>query len=421
MKQTSLVLPALRGSFGDWIYYSCLMPVQEVGARVQYAEEIHPDKALSELIQRSLEGPRAKHIAEYLGSTKERFFNALVLATYRGSPEWLEVGNFKSTTRPEILKEISQGAMDSLGFLSLKGSEKIFAIDGQHRVAGIKRALVDGLAFGHEQVPVLLVGHKKDAGGMQRTRRLFTTLNKTAVRVRKRDIIALDEDDVMAITARRLVETNPSFRDPKIAVISSQNIPVGDRVCLTTISNLYDVLRLLFMFDTGKHIDRDLRFNRPGDERLEHYYDFAVSYFMALGEAFTPVRSFFASSKPGDVTAKQRGSHGGHLIFRPVGLDIFTRIVIEFATTREVELGAAVNELKELPTDLSRAPYRHVIWDPVRHRIVVGGKRVARELVRYMAGLRPDEQEGRSLLDDYRLAVSAAVDEKEVKLPAKLF
>lgn len=244
-KQAPLVLPALRGSIGNWIYYSCLMSFSEISSRVRYAEEIHPDKALSQLIQRSLEGPRAKHIAGYLASTKERFFNSLVLATYGGSPNWLEVGDFRSTTSPEVVKLISENAMDSLGFLSLSGTEKIFAIDGQHRLAGIKRAMEDGLELTQEQVPVIVVGHKKDAAGMQRTRRLFTTLNKTAVPVRKRDIIALDEDDAMAITARRLVETDVAFRDPKIAVISSQNIPAGNRVCLTTISSLYDVLKHL--------------------------------------------------------------------------------------------------------------------------------------------------------------------------------
>jgi DNA sulfur modification protein DndB len=66
MKHSPLVLPALRGSLGDWIYYSCLMPVSELGTRVKYAEEVHPDKALSQLIQRSLEGPRARHNAESL-------------------------------------------------------------------------------------------------------------------------------------------------------------------------------------------------------------------------------------------------------------------------------------------------------------------------------------------------------------------
>jgi DNA sulfur modification protein DndB len=114
MKRPILILPALRGKFGDWIFYSCVIRIKELGSRVNYAEEIHKEKALSDLIQRSLEGPRAKHIAEYLKSS-ERFFNSLVLATYGGSPDWLEVGNFRSTTDPQILRDIGDFALDAIG------------------------------------------------------------------------------------------------------------------------------------------------------------------------------------------------------------------------------------------------------------------------------------------------------------------
>src|SRR5947209_47290 len=113
MKLSVLILPALRGKFGDWIFYSCLMPIRELSSRVSYAEEIHRDKALSQLIQRSLEGPRAKHIVEYL-KTQERFFNSLVLATYAGSPDWLEIGDFRSNTDPKILTEITEFALDAM-------------------------------------------------------------------------------------------------------------------------------------------------------------------------------------------------------------------------------------------------------------------------------------------------------------------
>jgi DNA sulfur modification protein DndB len=136
------MMPALRGSFGDWIFYVCLMPISEIGERVRYAEEIHKSKALSELIQRSLEGPRSKQIADYL-KTKERFFNSLVFATHGGNPEWFEVGDFRSNTKSKILTQISQRALDTIGFLRLVGSEKIFAVDGQHRLAGIKKALAE--------------------------------------------------------------------------------------------------------------------------------------------------------------------------------------------------------------------------------------------------------------------------------------
>ncbi len=48
MKIQPITLPALRGTFGDWIYYICLIPLEELGRRAMYAHEIHPNKALSE-------------------------------------------------------------------------------------------------------------------------------------------------------------------------------------------------------------------------------------------------------------------------------------------------------------------------------------------------------------------------------------
>jgi len=418
MKHAPLVLPALRGSVGDWVYYACLMSMVEIGKRVNFAEEIHHDKALSNLIQRSLEGSRSRHIADYLTQTKERFFNSLVLATYGGNPDWLEVGNFRSTTSASIVKLIPEGAADSLGFLSLTGAEKIFAVDGQHRLAGIKRVISEGGDVTNEQLPVLLVGHKKTVAGLQRTRRLFTTLNKTAVPVVKRDIIALDEDDVMAIITRRLVETNPAFRDPKIAVISSQNIPVANRTCLTTISSLYDTLKVLFTYEVKqrneKRSDRTLRFNRPSDARLDEFHDIATSYFSALGKVFKPVGSLFAAKNPTLVAGKNRGAQGGHLLFRPIGLDIVTKTVVEIAETYDIGLVEAVMRLRGLPTDLAKAPYLHVIWDPERHK--VGREKVlAHNLVRYMAGLVVDEAELKN-----RYSVVLGINVAKVRLPERL-
>src|SRR6185437_1866840 len=92
-----LILPGLRGNFGSWIYYACLIPILEIDRRVEYATKIHTNnRPLSDLIQRSLEGVRAANIANYLKTNDDRFFSSLVLAVYGGSPEWLEVGNLKA-------------------------------------------------------------------------------------------------------------------------------------------------------------------------------------------------------------------------------------------------------------------------------------------------------------------------------------
>jgi DNA sulfur modification protein DndB len=303
--------------------------------------------------------------------------------------------------------------MDRLGFLRLTGKEKIFAIDGQHRLAGIKKALEEGLDLSAEQAPVLLVGHKTTVAGLQRTRRLFTTLNKTAVPVRKRDIIALDEDDAMAIIVRRLVETHPSFRHPKIAVIASQNIPVSNRECLTTISNLYDILKLIFMFGTRQRSDRTLRFNRPTDEKLEYFEELSTSYFSALGKTFLPVGRLFKATNAADITPKFRGPHGGHLLFRPIGIEIFTRVAIELASVRDIELPRAVSLLKDLPTDLAKKPFYGVIWDPEREIMIPRGKSLARNILRYMAGFQVSVPQ---LMEEYKLSVGA-FDTDDLELP----
>jgi DNA sulfur modification protein DndB len=79
-RKATLVLPALRGVMGDWVYYSCLMDVGNLAKRVRYAEEVHKNDSLSKMIQRRLNSDRSTQIAEYLRSQPERFFNSLVVA-----------------------------------------------------------------------------------------------------------------------------------------------------------------------------------------------------------------------------------------------------------------------------------------------------------------------------------------------------
>ena len=133
-------------------------------------DELHKHKTLSDMIQRSIT-ENYKRISEYLINQEERFFNALVLAVYDGDPIW-----------KEIKFEYNEQDYFDLGMLILSGDEKIFPIDGQHRVEGIKDALKKNKEIKDEKVPVILIGHRTDKEGMQRARRLFSTLNRYANR-----------------------------------------------------------------------------------------------------------------------------------------------------------------------------------------------------------------------------------------------
>src|SRR5207253_1326319 len=157
---------------------------------------------------------------------------------------WHEVSIRKLESRIGNAPDYLEGA---LGILTLEGTEKLFAIDGQHRVAGVEKAVEENAELGGEEVCVIFVAgviaekRSEDEQGFERTRRLFTTLNRYAKPVSKRDIIALDEDDVIAITTRELVEKLPMFRN-KISVKKTKSLSVSDRSSLTTIVAIYDSL-----------------------------------------------------------------------------------------------------------------------------------------------------------------------------------
>ena len=221
------------------------MDIEELSNRVTYAEVLHGHRPLSQWIQRRLKARRSREIAEYLKEQPERLFNSLIVATYEGRPRWCPLERVRPTLDGSDVADPNPHTVRSVGFLTLRGDERLFALDGQHRLAGIKRAVAEGLPRARrDEISVIFVAHSNTVRGLQRSRRLFTTLNKTAKPVSKSDIITLDEDDVMAICVRRLIEESPLFGGVRVALVASTNMPTSNVESLTTIGNLYDILTI---------------------------------------------------------------------------------------------------------------------------------------------------------------------------------
>ena len=180
----SLKIPAIRSKMGIWFYYVSSLSFENVAQYVSdIDDELHHSELLSGMIQRSITA-NFKSIAHYLETQEERFFNSLILAVYNGQPKWNEIRTQDENGEDNY----------NLGVITLTDDVKIFPVDGQHRVAGIKKAIEDNPNMKTERVPVIFIGHSTDDVGMQRTRRMFSTLNRYAKPVSLRDIIALDED-----------------------------------------------------------------------------------------------------------------------------------------------------------------------------------------------------------------------------------
>jgi DNA sulfur modification protein DndB len=414
-KKQNLTLPALRGILGNWVYYSCLVSLKEIAMRVQFADEIHKSKQLSGMIQRKLQSTRSTQIASYIKTQPERFFNSLVVATYGGKPDWHPITSINSKASDGELLDLSEEVLESVGFLTFHGDEKLFALDGQHRLAGIKKAVQDGLPEDQvDEVSVIFVAHKVTPQGLERTRRLFTNLNKTARPVSKGDIIALDEDDVMAICVRKLIEETDYFSDKRIAFVASNNMPSSNLESITTIGNLYDILAILFSESESslKKKKADLQRSRPSDSDLNAYFNLAKSYISLLADNFAEFRSFLSAAKPSTVVAKHRGSHGGKLLFRPVGLDILTRVVAKL--TKSMPLEDAVKLASKLPRDLTAAPFATLMWNTTTETISNANIVTLREVLMHMVGVSKLSEA--TLLSRYRKALG----DENAKLPARV-
>ena len=405
-----ILLPALQGQFGDWVYYAAIMPLSEVRERIGFAHLLHRNRNLGELIQRQLQdsgtGKRNRQdaIATYLKENDSRFFNGIVVGIYGGEPVWHPFG---ITARPEFdMENIGYLAeQERVGFLELTGTERLFALDGQHRVSGIKRALEQDGDAATDILTVLFVPHLNTVEGIQRTRTLFIDLNKRAVPVGLKDIIILDEVDLSAILARRLVDDHPWFSRGQVDIQRFTPTIPADSDALFSIATLYGVIKRLLStaFAAGTEERRELREAvtiRLKEERINYYYRKAVQYFGGLAELNGRLKEYFDVGPQSGIASMARDPHVRDVLFRPVGQMAFANAIAAISKAKDMEVALEIARM--FPMDMAVPPFAMVIWDVERERVIARGAPLAGRLLRYMCGL---EQASPKLRFSYGLAV----------------
>ena len=370
----SAIFPALRCRMGDWFYYVTFMSFRDIKEWIHAPHEIHSSKKLSEWIQRELQSNHAQAIATYLATQPERMFNALFVGIYDGEPQWgeiqvsstLELAPFKVTE--DQLDNLSR----SIGILHFSGEEKLFAIDGQHRVAGVKLALEENKdLLEDDEITVILVGHRTNKKGIERTRRLFTTLNKTAKRVSPTDIIALDEDNGAAIVTRRMIDEFTLFRKGEmIAFNPTANIGESDTDSITSVITLYDVVKTLAVCVEG-YSKKGFIDNRPDDKLLDSVYNFCCSYWDLLQEIIPEYQKVFLSKKS---PSQFRQPDNNHLLFRPVGQRAFAEATAYLIKKCSLGHDEAIKELSQADLWLHFPKWHYILWNPIGKTMISTAK-----------------------------------------------
>lgn len=373
-------IPALKAKIGDWDYYVTTLTFEQVSKFVSKIDEhLHKSESLKDLIQRSITN-NFLSIKEYIINQPSVFFNSLVLAVYDEYPKWQEI-EFK----------YDSGETYQMGLLDFPGNHKIFPVDGQHRVEGIKAALKENPELKEQQIAAIFIGHKNDELGKQRTRRLFTTLNRYAKPVSLDDIIALDEDDSVAIVTRYLLEEYDLFTGQRVIYAKQKAIPANNKEALTSIITLYQANIELFnvFFErkfnrkpTKNKITEYLKF-RPSEEEIEEFKVVCIEYW----DAFKSNLSFISEylNRTSNASAPFRNNEsGGNLIFRPIGLLPFVKASLTIYQREEKTFTQIMEQFNNVNFNIDSKPWHYVVWNPIEKKMLMNSASLTYLLLIYL-------------------------------------
>ncbi|TLD41182.1 MAG: DndB-like protein [Candidatus Jettenia ecosi] len=373
-------IPALRAKIGNWTYYVTTLTFEQVDKYVsRIGKQLHNSESLKDLIQRSITSNYLS-IKDYILNQTELFFNSLVLAVYDEYPEWREIEfTYKD-------KESYQ-----MGLLEFPGKHKIFPVDGQHRVEGIKEALKVKPELKDQSIAAIFIGHKNDKQGKQRTRRLFTTLNRYAKPVRDDDIIALDEDDTVAIVTRNLLEEYDLFTGKRVVYAKQKAISQNDKEAITSIITLYQANRELFKVfyenkynkkPTKKRLEEFLKFRRS-NEILSSFQKFSISYWDAFKRKLSFINDYLLKQE--NPAADYRNNEtGGNLIFRPIGFLPFVKACLEIHKRNSTSFRNLFEKFNNINFNLDSKPWHYVLWNPIEKKMIMGSDSVTQLLLIYL-------------------------------------
>ena len=354
-----VLIPAFKAKVGDWKYYICTMKYATIDAQIKFAHELtESNTELEQLIQRGI-SQRTKDITDYLLNSEHRFLGSLIVAAWGGDPKYTPVEMQED--------ELLDGLDKDFGVLTFDGGQRYFALDGQHRVQAIKDALKKNPDLGKEDICVIMVTHLDTEEGRIRTRRLFSNINKNAVKTAEAENIALDEDDGFMIITRRLLRDHSFFNiDKRVKVIQRHtssgelvlakgNIPKTDLHAFTTIIVLYNCLKQL---GWGLPSSMSVKTKRPSDKDLDQSYDTLASRFDDILKNCGKIDSLFDSGSSAKEIRAPKGNEGaGHPFTRPVVQKAVCKALRQVVNDGRYSWDQILNRLSKLKWELGAAPW----------------------------------------------------------------
>lgn len=189
--QATFRVPATRGKMGSTEYFTTSLPFGIVVKVFTFDPANMPLLAAEERTQRELKTRRVPEIADYILSHEDYIFSAVTVS----------VGVEKFDFEPI-------GGDSDIGWLHLPAEADYIVNDGQHRIAGIERALRDDPTLKNDSISVVVLPD----GGTKRSQQIFSDLNRTVHKTSKSLDILYDHRLPINQITMDCVKAVPLFR-----------------------------------------------------------------------------------------------------------------------------------------------------------------------------------------------------------------
>ncbi len=353
--------PCIRGRIGDWAFYNTCIRMSELINYVKFADEIFPRGDLDQIMQRELT-KRSEAITQYLLNNEQRFLGSLIVAAVGGEPQFVPI-----SFGDESGYNFAEG---KLGFLRFNGSENFYALDGQHRLAAIRDAMLkDPDRLSNDEVSLIIVWYENNGEGRTRARRLFTTVNRYARKTSKADDLLFDEDNPVDIFTRRLIREDTFFkertkvtnleRQGEFSLTKSEALRPEDSYDRNFLFSLLTLRRcneiLLQKCFTDQNVKPQVL---PEFDIMEKGYGILLDRWQTL---LSKVPIWKALKQDKQITLDgYRFKNGGDPLSRPIAIIAF----IEAAAVLLDNNGSPDNlsKVANYFNDLTKAPFKGLLW-----------------------------------------------------------
>ncbi|WP_338872099.1 DNA sulfur modification protein DndB [Spirosoma sp. SC4-14] len=429
MPHVEIYLPALTGQFGQWRYYQISITVADVVKNfgtinapnfriktVEEVNEIYSEKGVSKLLQRAYEKKRLIPIKKYLLMQPDKYINNLTVAIFGGSPDWLPLNISHTATGFPLSEHDEEFLGDTFGVIKLTGAETLFVLDGQHRLKGLRAAYEEDSSIGEEIISVTLIVHEDSSEGRERTRRLFSTVNRHAKPVSLGENILLDEDDVSAIITRKLIEDYPLLRDREaVALNKTANLYANQyEDKFTSVIALYHINELLLdnqaiynsvYGDLGEDYDKIKIRVRPDNQIIEGATETVYAFWNTFFGLFPEAVRFIE----GDRNIGRERDNGGPFYLRPVGQEVIAMLYVQLQNEPNI-----FARISNIPASITDPFWLFVMWDGTN---VIQAKSHIRDYLFYQFGYLNDPKKISTLKRNYR----KYANDETVELPMAQF